>query len=361
MNDDPRNILIYLPNWVGDVVMATPALRALRRRFAGARFTCVGRQVSIDTLEGLGWFDASVVDPSWPRATAANFFRLARRLRQGRFDAAILMPNSFRTALAVRLARVPRRIGYARDGRGWLLSDRLEPRRDEAGAFVPLSAIDYYLDLARHLGAEVADRRMELAATAADDAAADAMLKEAGSRADKPLVMLNPGASFGVSKMWNADRYGLVADALIERFGAQIIINAAPNEKNVAADVAAAMKHAPLINFADRDNTIGALKALMRRCRVLITNDTGARHFAAAMGIGVVTLFGSTDPRWAELNYSRERILRADVPCSPCQRKLCPQPAGPRYHQCMMAIAPDSVIDAAGELLSQPMPSGASA
>jgi len=193
-----------------------------------------------------------------------------------------------------------------------------------------------------------------------DEARAAALLARAGDDPARPRVMLNPGASFGPSKMWDPERFAAVADALTERRGAQVILNAAPSvtERRIAARVVAAMTRKPLINLADLDNTIGLLKALLRRCDLLITNDTGPRHVAAALGTAVVTLFGSTDPVWARLDYERERIIRLDVPCSPCQKKLCPQPAGPFYHQCMAGITPEMVVAAAEELLGIPRKEG---
>jgi heptosyltransferase-2 len=163
--------------------------------------------------------------------------------------------------------------------------------------------------------------------------------------------MLNPGASFGPSKLWPAERFAAVGDELIERFGAAVIINAAPSEKAVAAAVASAMRHPPLINLGERANSLGLVKALLRRCDLLITNDTGARHLGVALGAAVVTVFGSTDPARTELRYARERIVRADVPCSPCQQKTCPNPAGATFHQCMAAISTQMVLAAAEELL----------
>lgn len=163
--------------------------------------------------------------------------------------------------------------------------------------------------------------------------------------------MLNPGASFGPSKLWPAERFAAVADELIACRGAAVIINAAPGEKTVALAVASAMRHPPLINLAERENSIGLVKALLRRCDLAITNDTGARHLAVASGIAVVTVFGSTDPARTELHYQRERIIQADVPCGPCQKKQCPLPVGAEFHQCMTAIAPGTVLAAAEELL----------
>ena len=192
---------------------------------------------------------------------------------------------------------------------------------------------------------------MALAVLPRDADAAAALLSEAGLAGRRPLVMLNPGASFGVSKVWSPQRYAALADALIERRGAGIILNAAPSERAVAEAVASAMRHAPGLNLARVENSIGLVKALAARCDLVVTNDTGARHIAAAVGSAVVTLFGSTDPRWSAIDCPRERIIRVDVPCSPCQKRFCYQPPGPAYHQCMEAITVERVLAACQELL----------
>ncbi|HAU37399.1 MAG TPA: ADP-heptose--LPS heptosyltransferase [Phycisphaerales bacterium] len=349
---EPADIAIFLPNPVGDVVMATPALRAAREHFASARITYVGRASALAVLEGTNWADEMILSrPDGLRGALAT----ARILRKRRRDLGILLPNSFRCAAMCALARIRRRAGYVRDGRGWLLTDRLRPERLADGRCKPVPQIDYYARLAEFVGAPVRSRRMELPVTETDERAAETLLSEAGINRARPVVMLNPGAAFGVSKMWEPERFAAVADALVESRGAQILLNAAPMdfERRVAERVQKAMRHAPLLNFARRDNTLGLLKSLVRRCDLMITNDTGPRHFAAAFGIGLVTIFGSTDPVWAQIDCPSERTIRVDLPCSPCQRKLCPQPPGPQYHQCMSAIPPESVLHAACELLDE--------
>lgn len=349
---EPRRILIWLPNWVGDVAMATPALRALRERFRSSHIAYVGRPAAVQLLESAPWTDETIEDRSGGCPVAA--MGLALRLRKARFELAVLLPNSFRTAAVAWLAGARRIAGYARDSRGWMLTDKLLPPRDERGRLSPVPAIEYYANLAALLGADCADRRMTLPLRDADAAAAEEELRRAGADLARPIVMLNPGAAFGSSKMWEEGRYAAVADALIERRGAQIVVNAAPSERAIAARVVAAMKHKPLLHFAGRDNTLGLLKGLLARSTLLVTNDTGARHVAAALGAAVVTLFGSTDPRWTRIDYARERIVRVDVPCSPCQQKRCRLPAGPTFHQCMTAITPEMVLAAAEELLDAP-------
>lgn len=355
-----EHILIVLPNWVGDVVMATPALEALRRHFAGARFTHMAPPAALDVLSG-GEHDGRIEDRSRRRPRFLNFPRQVRTLRREEFSLGVLFPNSFHSALLCRLGGVKVLAGYDRDGRGWMLRHKLSAPRDEAGELAPVPTVEYYNRLARMLGAEATSRRMSLPVRPEDDAAAESLLAEAGVDRRRPVVMLNPGGSFGPSKLWAADRYAELADRLGERRGAQILLNAAPSERAIAAAVARAMATAPAINFAERANSIGLLKGLLRRCDLLITNDTGARHVAAALGVGVVTIFGSTDPTWARIDYPRERIVKVDVPCGPCQKKRCPLPPGEANHQCMKAVTVEMVLTAAEELLAEAGRSGTGA
>lgn len=351
---EPERILIFLPNWVGDAVMATPVLAALRRHFESARITHLGRPPALATVSGCDWADEVLADCPDQSPLGLSFLRLVGRIRRGGYDLAVLLPNSFRTAAAARMGSVKRIAGYDRDGRGWLLTDKILPPRDQRGKLLPVPAIDYYIQLVEMLGLRCDSRSMSLGVSQADDQDAQDLLARSGvavTAGERPLIMLNPGASFGPTKMWALLRYAEVADELIRRHGAQIIINAAPAERQIAAQVAHKMQHKPAVNFAEQDNTVGLLKGLMRRCSLLITNDTGARHIAAALGIGVVTLFGSTDPAWTRIDYDLERTIRVDLQCSPCQRKLCSQPPGPMYHQCMTAITPEMVLEAAEELL----------
>jgi heptosyltransferase-2 len=348
---DFKRILVWLPNWVGDVVMATPTLAALRGHFGSARITLVGRPVALALLKGSAWADETIADAAGG-ANVLGSISLARRLRPERFDLAVLLPNSFRTAFIARAAGAKRIAGYARDGRGWLLQDKLSPPRDSRGKLTPVPALQYYARLAALLGADCKDMPMSLPLSVADAAAAEEELRRCGADPDRPIVMLNPGAAFGTSKLWAAERYAQLADALIQKHGAQVIVNAAPAERATAAEVVGAMKHKPLLHFADRDNSLGLLKGLLARTDLLVTNDTGARHVGAAMGSAVVTIFGSTDPEWTRLDYPRERLVRVDVSCSPCQKKFCRLPAGLSHHQCMTGITAERVLAAAEELLA---------
>lgn len=344
MPGQSERIIVYLPNWVGDAVMFTPTVRAIRRRFAQADITLLGRANPAAVLTPNPWCDEIIVDDG-------NIRMVIKALRKKSFDLAVLGPNSFRSALVCRLAKVKRRVGYARDARRWLLTDKIIPPKDKSGRFAIIPAIDYYLALAEYIGCPIDDKRMELSISPSDSRHAQSLLEKAGLRADRPIILMNPGASYGSAKMYPAERFAAVADMLIDRRGAQIILNAAPSERPIATAVQETMKHPLCINLAEEENSIGLVKALTARSDLMITNDTGPRHVAAALGVPVVTIFGPTNPAWTDIHYSRERIVRVNVPCGPCQMKRCPLPAGDEYHQCMLKITPEMVVSAAEEIL----------
>ncbi len=337
-------MVVFLPNWVGDTVMFTPALRAIRARFPACELVLLGRPAPAETLRPNPWTHRCLPHPRTVLAAAGA-------LRRERFDLAVLAPNSFRSALTARLGGARRRVGYRRDGRGWLLTDPIDPPRDADGRAAVVPAIDYYLKLATALGADASDRRMELHVADADDRSAGRLLDEAGRDVSRAMVVLNPGASFGPSKRYPPERFAAAADALAAGRGAEIVISAAPGERAIAEAVEGHMRQPVLLNLARLAHTIGLLKAFVRRADLLITNDTGPRHFAAALGTPVVTIFGATDPARTVIDYARERIVRVDVPCGPCQKKRCGLPPGPEHHQCMTRLPPEMVASAAEELL----------
>lgn len=341
----PRRILVSVPNWVGDVVMATAALAAIRRRFPSAKITLLQRRYVDPVL-----MDSNIADEviHWPQAERApgmprTTLELIGELRHQRFDLALLLTNSFRSAMVAYLSRIPRRVGFARDGRSWLLTDRLRPEKSN-GRFIPVPALDYYNQLARSLGCEDVNDQLVLATSPADEAAIDERL--GSDRADRPLIVLNPGANYGSAKCWPAEKYAALADKLTDRYDARVVASLSPKEREIADRLASAARR-PIEIFVDPPLGLGPLKALVRRCRLLISNDTGPRHFAAAFGVPVVTIFGSSDPAWTDTRYSRERIVMLKLDCQPCMERLCPL----KHHHCMKLLEPELVLEKVSALL----------
>jgi len=325
-------VLVVLPNWVGDVVMATPALAALRSGLARAHITSVVKPKLAELLDAQGLFDDVI--PRGSGYTLREAFSLARRIRHGRFDAAVLFTNSFGSALTARMAGIHRIAGYRRDMRSFLLTDGIDAPR-EGGRFLPEPMTRYYLRLVRSLGIEAPDVPVELTATDAERAHARRLLANADVDPDRPFVVLIPGASFGPSKMWPTPYYARLARMIVDARLAQCLAVLAPDEERLGRELASAGPVKALVTG------LGELKGIISFALAVVTNDTGPRHIAAALGTPVVTIIGPTDPRWSQVGYKHEVILARPPECAPCMKPVCRHD-----HECMTAIKSDEVFEA---------------
>jgi heptosyltransferase-2 len=340
-------IAVFWPNWIGDAVMATPAVRALRECYAGTHLIGVLRPYVAGVLEGAPWMDELVfLDKSgpWSRRWPA----VVARLRRLNVDLAVLFPNSFRSALVAWLGRCHRRIGYTRSARSWLLTERLESVRDEHGQLRPSPVILAYNRLAQAAGAIAASCRMELFTTRPDEAAADVVWKHAGFTSGAEVICLNPGAAFGSAKYWPAEYFATLARQLVDQRGSNVLVLCGPAERELARHIAARAGRPAVHSLADHTLSLGLTKACIRRADLLITTDSGPRHFAAAFERPVVTLFGPTHISWTETYYGKATHLQKRVDCGPCQRRVCPLD-----HRCMTLLTPAEVFDATSQLLAR--------
>jgi heptosyltransferase-2 len=294
-------VLVVCPSWIGDTVMATLVLRAIRQARPQAQLVAWVRPGLEALLAGLPWLDEILASSN---RGALGPLRTASIIRRQRCDVALLLPNSLRAALTLRLAGVPRRIGHRRDWRGPLLTHRLAPPRDR-----PIAAVEYYARLAEWaLGVERIERRPELVVTEGETRAANDLLH--GIK--RPLLVLNPGAN-RPDKRWPARCFAQAAAAIRARHDLDVAVTGAATEAEVLeAVIEAAPPECPIVNLAERGIGLGSLKAVLGRAALIITNDTGPRHIAAALGTPVVSLFGPTDHRWTTLAHARERVLLAE-------------------------------------------------
>lgn len=344
----PRmNIVVFCPSLIGDTVMATPTFRALRKGFPSGRLTAVVKPNVAPVLDGLDWFDEVVRFHPRSKDRGQRTLPLIRRLRAERPDAAVLLPNSIRTAAISRLAGIPRRLGYDRYARGLLLTDRLAPPRDAKGRLLPCPIVEYYLKLAHALGCPGDGVRLELATTPADEAAADEAVAALGVDPSAGLVCLNTGGAFGPAKAWPVEYFGELARRLAAELDVAVVALCGPSERDESRRIAELAAHPRVVSLADRPLSLGLSKAFVRRSSLLITTDSGPRHFAAAFGTPVVTLFGPTRIEWTRTNHPQATHLYHPVPCGPCQRPTCPL----GHHQCMRLLTPDRVFDAARRML----------
>lgn len=342
----PDRIVIRAPNWLGDAVLALPAMAAVRTHFRSTHLT-VAAPPSVAALfrEGTDAYpDQVLVLPTEHRAAVSA-------LRTGRFDIAMLYPNSFRTAWQVRAAGIPERWGYARAQRGWLLTRRaLRPKGTRGHG--PEHHVDYYRNLVRGLGIPVDDVPPRVEATPKSRESARRVLG-AWAGEQTPIVLMAPGAAYGQAKQWPPDRMAEVLVRLVRDRGVRVVLVGAGHDREAGIRMESLLRSTAPEPLSQVRNLIGqtdlgSLVALAERARVCITNDSGAMHVASATGCPIVVPFGPTDERVTR-PVGRAEVLTADVFCRPCHLRDCPID-----HRCMRRITVDHVFQAASRHLAFP-------
>ena len=342
-------ILVRVPNWVGDAIMAIPALEGIRRARPEAEICVLARPVVADLLES-ELFANRILRYDF-RGIHRGFLgreRLIHELRREKFDVAVVLQNAFEAAWLAWRAWIPERIGYARDGRGALLTHAVRvPRKGE----IPGHESHYYLELLRRSGwiegsPAIPSIRLHVSQEALR--VAEVGLRRAGARGNAWRCAIAPGASYGGAKCWPPDRFAVLADRLISECDADVIFFGAPDEKEIAARICSAMRSRAISLVGE--TSARELAALFASCSLFIGNDSGAMHVAAAAGLPVIGIFGPTEPQGTAPVTEQFTLIRETVSCSPCFLRRCPVD-----HRCMERIAVDVVFVAALKSRQSPM------
>jgi heptosyltransferase-2 len=331
-------IVVRTPNWVGDAVMALPAVDDLKRNHPEAEVWVAGPPWAED-LFSRGRETGGFV-PLGRLKSAGDLARAADSLKVHGFDAGLLLPNSFASAFLFRRAGIPERWGYRRDGRGLLLT-RGVVRKDGGRSD---HMVRYYLDLIEGLGMRVSPPEIRLAVRADERDRAAGFLRAAGADPDRPVVILNAGASYGPAKRWPVDRFAAAGERLAAGFGAALVLTGSAEDEAVGAELAHRLgpKAANLVGRT----SFRELLATISLSSLFITNDTGPMHLANALRVPVVAVFGPTDPAVTAPFHPPAVVLRKEAVCWPCLYRACPYD-----HRCMAAVAVDEVLAAAEEFL----------
>jgi heptosyltransferase II len=325
---EPERVLVRAPNWVGDVVLSLPALRDVRRCFPAARLEVLARPWVAELYQAVPGVDAVVESRGHSRDVASV---------RGRFDLGLLLPNSFGSALALWRAGVPERWGYATDGRGALLTRRC---RVPAGVR-RRSQVYYYRVMLEGLGLAVeGEPDVSLACPEEWAARGRALLGD-----DGPWFGVNPGAFYGAAKRWPPERFAATADLVARRTGARVAIVGGAAERPLGETIAGQVRAPSRVLCGE--TTLGDLVGVLSGLLLLLTNDSGPMHLAAALGTPLVAVFGSTD--WTETApvSARARVVREETECAPCLLRECPID-----HRCMTRVGVDRVAAAALELVA---------
>ncbi len=349
--DSASKILIRGTNWVGDAVMSIPAMREIRRLFPRARISLLVRSWVKDVYSAVEFVDEVIeYDNAGLHRGVRGLLRLCSDLRSRRFDLAILLQNAIEAAIIARLAAIPRILGYARDGRGPLLTHRvrIDPEIKR------LHQVYYYLGILR--GAGLLEPQscsktdlvgsIKIGVSDKDLRDADVLLEERGVRRGEILIGINPGATYGGAKRWLTDRYAEVADRLASGYAARIIILGSRSEHPIAQSLAEQTRCRPAVVAGL--TTLGQLMGMLSRCNLLITNDSGPMHLAAALNVPQIAIFGSTSEVATGPLSQRATVIKNPVSCSPCFLRECPID-----FRCMIGVSVERVVSAAAKLLER--------
>ena len=335
-----RKILIRSVNWLGDAVMITPAIAALRRHFPGAEITVLANPLVSQMFSPHDCVDRVITfHRNGVHRGIAGRFRLAAQLRRQRFDLAVIFTNSFEGALIPWLAGIPVRLGKSSDGRGPLLTHRYPRNLQNTDEHQVLN----YVDMLKYFGIPSVAPVLRLCTTPDEDRDLARLLACRGIGPGEILLGINPGATFGSAKRWYPDRFAEAARELSRRWGARVVITGGPDETEMAARIEELLGGACL-NLAGA-TSVRQLMALIKRCDFFITNDSGPMHIAAAFDVPLVAVFGPTDHRTTSAFFERGAIVRRGADCAPCMLRACPTD-----HRCMTAVSSDEVVEAADRL-----------
>ncbi|MBW1815863.1 MAG: lipopolysaccharide heptosyltransferase II [Deltaproteobacteria bacterium] len=344
--DGVRRILVIATSWVGDAVMSLPALEAVGEIFPESTVAVMAKPwvqplfACHPAVDSVVSYPAKVPVAKEPWA----LFSAAKRIREGRYDLAVLFQNAFRAGLMPFLAGVKYRLGYNTDGRGILLTHSVALTED----LLSVHQVTYYTSILASMGWPVNTVTPVVHLCGEDRSEAERILLSNGIGGDDFVVALGPGAVFGDAKRWPADRFATIGDWAARRWGAKILLMGSRNETGICDELSRGMT-TPALNLAGATTLMQAL-ALLSISRLFVTNDSGLMHAAAALGTPTVAVFGSTDPRTTSPIGPRVRLVRHPVPCAPCLKPSCPTD-----HKCMLSIGPEDVWRAMVELREEPM------
>ncbi|MFH1080927.1 MAG: lipopolysaccharide heptosyltransferase II [Pseudomonadota bacterium] len=335
------NIMIRSTNWIGDAVMTLPAFAAVRNSFPRAHITILAKPWVAELFELCPDIDEIILFQSpGIHDGLSGKWRIAREIRNKKFDAAILLQNAIEAAIITFLAGIPVRAGYNSDGRGLLLTHSVQRTK----AIRKVHQTDYYLEMVKALGCRPADREFYLRCGQEHDLLGETVLKRHSLAENRLLVGMAPGAAYGPAKKWFPERFASVADKLVDAFSAQIVLFGSSGDSDTAAEVQAQAIH-PMTDLTGKTGLKEAM-ALMTRCRLFISNDSGLMHVAAALGVPTVAVFGSTNPATTSPPGRKNIIIYKDVACSPCLKPDCSTD-----FKCMDLIGVDDVFGAAVRML----------
>jgi heptosyltransferase-2 len=343
MNQKSKKICVFLPNWLGDAVMATPAIRCLYEQLSStAVLTALGRPHILELFDGNPWFEHSIPFQLKNAPPEQSQYHIIRRLKREHFDIALLLPNSFRSALIAWFGNISQRIGYAQWGRSLFLSSSVKiPAHD-----IPL--VDYYLNLVNAITGENTPNnhtiryRLELYTTPEEEKLGDDIWNNLGLRSPEKVLILNVGSANSIARNWSQDYTIELSQLVADQLDFDVLINCGPDETKTAREIVTLAKRKRVFSLADQPLNIHTGKICLKRARLTVSTDSGPLHIASAFGKPTLVLLGPTSKTYIANPDINRYVVTQHLPCSPCYaKKKCPQ----KHHRCMKELTPQLVFE----------------
>jgi len=329
-------ILVRGVNWVGDTILTYPAVQQMKTFFPHSHLTILVSSPLVDLWKTFPYVDEII--PFQKKRGIGSFwedFNISQSLKERSFDLAVILPRSFRSAFQIYLARIPIRIGYQDGGRSFFLTRGIHRTKE----ILRSHRVHYFQKLTEPLGKVESSPAPRMFLREENRRWAEQVLKDLDLLDGRPLIGINPGATYGLAKCWYPGRFGELGKRLRKKWNASLLLFGKEEEGSIAKEILKSLEDGG-IDLTGKTNLL-QLAALLERCHLLVTNDTGTMHVATAVGTPVVAIFGPTDSSVTGPWGDGHVVVREDVPCSPCLKRICPTD-----HRCMELITVDEVEEA---------------
>lgn len=335
-----KRIVIFAPNPIGDAVMATPCLKALREFYRNEEIIIVCHPVVASLYQGLNFSDKI-----WNYSRKSIFaklqlFLIFLRMLLKETEISIHLTNDYESAFISTIASSKKRLGYDRRGRGFLLSDKLIPAQKDK-EYLPISAVDYYLDLIKLIGCQAEEKKLELKINKSEIDITQKVLNNFGIKQTDKIVVISNSTSKGTAKLWPNEYFAKLAIRILEEIKIKVIIICGPEDKTNADEIYKLVNSVDIFTLSRANTSIGLAKGIISKAKVVVCTDSGPRHIAASLNIPSITLFGPTKIQWSENYFDKEKRIQKTVDCGPCSQWICPE----GHHKCMKEITVEEVFN----------------
>ncbi len=330
-------IVIRTPNWMGDSIMSLPSIYSIKKNFPNAQIWVAAREWLKDIFLNSDYITGVI--PLLKENSYSNFYKNIHKLKIENFDIGILFTNSFSSALLFFLANIPQRWGYAKEGRGVFLTKAIKLKNK-----FQKHQIFYYLNLLDKLGLKIENPILHLKVNKEEIEWVNKTLKQLKISSKSLIIGINPGSFYGSAKRWPTENFAKLATKFVTELKAEVFIFGSKKEESIGNRIYS-LANKKIYNFIGKTN-LRELIALISKCNLFITNDSGPMHIANALRIPVIAIFGPTNPEYTSPFHPPFKIIQKKVPCAPCKHRDCPS-----EHKCMKDISPEEVFEFSKSLL----------